>query len=121
MMSSEYLKMVKPCWKPYFEDEASGRLDGLLWHKDLGQHLYGEFSMAVMQANSVIEDQCQLESGPLGSKNSSPHGTFVGVYDGHGGPETARFINENLFRNLKSMFSFHCFAYISNLIVRLGC
>ncbi|KAJ9554922.1 hypothetical protein OSB04_009536 [Centaurea solstitialis] len=25
----------------------------------------------------------------------------IGVYDGHGGPETSRFMNENLFPNLK--------------------
>lgn len=104
MMSSDYLKMVKPCWKSSYEDEDSGRIDGLLWYKDLGPHVYGDFSMALVQANSIMEDQCQLESGPLSSSNSGPHGTFVGVYDGHGGPETARFINDNLFQNLKSMF-----------------
>lgn len=110
--------MVKPCWKSSFEDENSGRVDGLLWYKDLGQHVYGEFSMAMMQANSVLEDQSQLESGPLGSRSSGPHGTFVGVYDGHGGPETARFINDNLFRNLMSMLRFplDCFCYFFNLI-----
>lgn len=107
MMSSDYLKMVKPCWKPSYEDEDSGRVDGLLWYKDLGPHVYGEFSMALVQANSIVEDQCQLESGPLSSSNSGPHGTFVGVYDGHGGPETARFINDNLFQNLKRFASEH--------------
>ncbi|KAH9735608.1 putative protein phosphatase 2C 38 [Citrus sinensis] len=107
MMSSDYLKMVKPCWKPSYEDEDSGRIDGLLWYKDLGPHVYGDFSMALVQANSIMEDQCQLESGPLSSSNSGPHGTFVGVYDGHGGPETARFINDNLFQNLKRFASEH--------------
>lgn len=98
-MSSEYLKMVRPCWKSSFEDEDRGRVDGLLWYKDLGQHVCGEFSMAMMQANSVLEDQGQLESGPLSSINYGPHGTFVGVYDGHGGPEAARFINDNLLQS----------------------
>ncbi|KAH9672005.1 putative protein phosphatase 2C 38 [Citrus sinensis] len=107
MMSSDYLKMVKPCWKSSYEDEDSGRIDGLLWYKDLGPHVYGEFSMALVQANSIMEDQCQLESGPLSSSNSGPHGTFVGVYDGHGGPETARFISDNLFQNLKRFASEH--------------
>ncbi|RVW39779.1 putative protein phosphatase 2C 60 [Vitis vinifera] len=45
--------------------DSSGRVDGLLWYKDLGQHINGEFSMAVIQANSLLEDQSQLESGPL--------------------------------------------------------
>ena len=103
VMTSEYLKMVT-CWKTYNESEASGRVDGLLWYKDLGQHVYGEFSMAVIQANGVLEDQSQLESGSLCSSNSGPHGTFVGIYDGHGGPEASRFIVNNLFRNLKSTF-----------------
>ncbi|KAH7553463.1 hypothetical protein ACOSP7_029817 [Xanthoceras sorbifolium] len=106
VMSSEYLKMVT-CWKPYTERDASGRVDGLLWYKDLGQHVYGEFSMAVIQANSALEDQSQLESGPLSSSNSGPHGTFVGIYDGHGGPETSRFIVNNLFHNLKKFASEH--------------
>lgn len=83
---------------------TNGRVDGLLWYKDLGQHLNGAFSMAVVQANSLLEDQSQLESGPLSSLDSGPCGTFVGVYDGHGGPETSRFVNQKLFYNLKSMF-----------------
>ncbi|XP_044505031.1 probable protein phosphatase 2C 48 [Mangifera indica] len=95
--------MVKPCWKSYFKNEDSGRVDGLLWFKDLGQYIYGEFPMAMMQANSVLEDQSQLESGPLSSRNSGPHEMLVRVYDGHGGPEAARFINDNLFCNLQSM------------------
>lgn len=104
--------MVKPCWKPSVEGDgtrgkgdSSGRVDGLLWYKDLGQHINGEFSMAVIQANSLLEDQSQLESGPLSFLDSGPYGTFIGVYDGHGGPEASRFVNENLFPNLKSMFS----------------
>lgn len=80
--------------------DPNGRVDGLWWYKDVGQHFNGEYSMAVIQANSLLEDQSQLESGPLSSVDS---GTFVGVYDGHGGPETSRFVNQRLFPNLKSM------------------
>ncbi|MFS7897468.1 putative protein-serine/threonine phosphatase [Helianthus anomalus] len=54
-------------------------------------------------AFNLLEDQSQVESGPLSSMNSGPYGTFIGVYDGHGGPETSRFVNENLFANLKKM------------------
>ncbi|XP_068315826.1 probable protein phosphatase 2C 38 isoform X3 [Pyrus communis] len=108
MVSTTFLKLVSPCWKPSFEGEnsnrgdVSGRIDGLLWHKDSGHHVNGDFSMAVIQANNLLEDHSQLESGPLSSLESGPHGTFVGIYDGHGGPETARFLNEHLFNNIKT-------------------
>lgn len=97
--------MVKPCWKPHDDGDSNGRVDGLLWSKDLGHHVYGQFSMAVIQANNVVEDQSQLESGALSMTNPGPQGTFVGVYDGHGGTEASRFVNDNLFSNLKSWFS----------------
>lgn len=112
--NNSYLNMVKPCWKPSVEGDGgcvrrtgdqSGRTDGLLWYKDLGSHVGGEFSMAVIQANNLLEDQSQVESGPLSSLKSGPYGTFIGVYDGHGGPETSRFVNENLFPNLKKFAS----------------
>ncbi|XP_052875453.1 probable protein phosphatase 2C 38 isoform X2 [Gossypium arboreum] len=93
--------MVKSCWNPSAEGDSGGRVDGLLWCKDLGQHMYGEFSMAVIQANSMLEDQSQIESGPLSSTTSGPYGTFIGVYDGHGGTEASRYVNDNLFSNLK--------------------
>ncbi|XP_017698145.1 probable protein phosphatase 2C 38 [Phoenix dactylifera] len=104
------MKIVSPCWKLSPEsrgDDSSGRFgagraDGLLWYKDLGRHAGGEFSMAVVQANNLLEDGSQIESGPLSLYESSPpHGTFVGVYDGHGGPETSKYITNNLFWNLK--------------------
>lgn len=69
--------------------------DGLLWYRDVGRYWSGEFSMAVVQANQVIEDQSQIESGPFG--------TFVGVYDGHGGPEAARFVCDHLFRHFQAI------------------
>nr|GMD00337.1 probable protein phosphatase 2C 60 [Ipomoea batatas] len=40
--------------------------------------------MAVVQANNLLEDQSQLESGCLSTQDCGPYGTFVGVYDGHG-------------------------------------
>lgn len=102
---SDLFKMVKPCWRPCVEDDATEKVDGLLWYKNLGNHVYGEFSMAAIQANSLMEDQSQLESGPLSSTNSGPQGTFVGVYDGHGGTEASKFINHNVFSNFKKIVS----------------
>ncbi|XP_021721664.1 probable protein phosphatase 2C 25 [Chenopodium quinoa] len=64
----------------------------LLWSRDLEKHFLGEFSFAVFQANEVLEDRSQVETGRSA--------TFVGVYDGHGGPEAARFISDHLFFHL---------------------
>ncbi|KAF5762459.1 putative protein-serine/threonine phosphatase [Helianthus annuus] len=105
-MLSKLINFLKACWRPsdrfsYAGSDATGRQDGLLWYKDIGQHLAGEFSMAVVQANMLLEDQSQIESGPLSFLDSGPFGTFVGVYDGHGGPETSRYINDHLFQNLR--------------------
>ncbi|CAN1135408.1 Probable protein phosphatase 2C 67 [Linum perenne] len=93
--------MGKPkCWRACMEgDDTVGKMDGLMWHKDLGSHSYGDFSMAVIQANGVLEDYSQLESGP--------NGTFVGVYDGHAGHQASQFISNNLFFNLKNLASEH--------------
>lgn len=66
--------------------------DALLWSRDLDCHSLGEFSIAVAQANEIIEDHCQVETGP--------DATFIGVYDGHGGSDASRFISEHLFSQL---------------------
>ncbi|KAK1394656.1 Protein-serine/threonine phosphatase [Heracleum sosnowskyi] len=42
-----------------------------------------------------VFSECQIESGRFG--------TFVGVYDGHGGPEAARYVCDHLFRNFQAM------------------
>ncbi|MQM08488.1 hypothetical protein Taro_041346 [Colocasia esculenta] len=110
-MLAGLMNLLKSCWRPASEryahagSDANGRQDGLLWYKDSGQHICGEFSMAVVQANSLLEDQSQIESGSLSFLDSGPYGTFVGVYDGHGGPETSRYINDHLFHHLKRFTS----------------
>lgn len=112
-MFSELINLLGACFRPSSDrcahrgSVAGGCQDGLLWFKDLGQHLNGEFSMAVVQANNLLEDQSQIESGNLSSLESGPHGTFVGVYDGHGGPETSRYVNDHLFQHLKRFISEH--------------
>lgn len=73
-------------------DNGRGVTDDLLWSRDLGRHAAGEFSFAVVQANEALEDHSQVETGPAA--------TFVGVYDGHGGAEAARFISDHLFAHL---------------------
>ncbi|GLJ43695.1 hypothetical protein SUGI_0909800 [Cryptomeria japonica] len=67
--------------------------DALLWHRDLKPHSSGDFSIAVVQANSSLEDQGQVLN--------STFGTYIGVYDGHGGPEASRFINSHLFPHVE--------------------
>ncbi|KAL8150246.1 hypothetical protein V2J09_020054 [Rumex salicifolius] len=106
-MQSGLMNFLKACLWPNSDGSVNSKSDsgckqdGLLWYKDIGQHLSGEFSMAVVQANNLLEDHSQIESGSLGSLDSGPFGTFVGVYDGHGGPETSRFINSHLFNHLR--------------------
>ena len=65
-----------------------------MWNMDLKPHASGDFSIAVVQANSSLEDQGQVFT--------SPSATYVGVYDGHGGPEASRFVNKHLFPYLNS-------------------
>ncbi|XVE65501.1 hypothetical protein DITRI_Ditri08aG0004800 [Diplodiscus trichospermus] len=103
------MNLLSLCWKPFGHDgenhETNGVLgssggsregkDGLLWFRDIGRYGSGDFSMAVVQANQVLEDQSQIESGQFG--------TFVGIYDGHGGPEAARYVCDHLFRHLKAI------------------
>ncbi|KAL1196898.1 putative protein phosphatase 2C 68 [Cardamine amara subsp. amara] len=76
------------------DDDDHGDINGdsLLWSRELERHSFGDFSMAVVQANEVIEDHSQVETG-----NGA---VFVGVYDGHGGPEASRYISDHLFSQL---------------------
>lgn len=99
-------KIASACWRPLSryvpmnkdEDASVSMLgeedDASIWYKDLEKHFCGEFSFAVVRGNRVIEDHSQVETG----KNA----TFVGVYDGHGGPDVSRYISEHLFSHLIS-------------------
>ncbi|NP_001168381.1 putative protein phosphatase 2C 48 [Zea mays] len=115
-MLAAVMDYFSSCWGPRSGaghrekgSDAAGRQDGLLWYKDVGQLVTGEFSMAVVQANQLLEDQSQVESGSLSLADTGPQGTFVGVYDGHGGPETSRFINDHLFNHLRRFATEHKF------------
>ena len=89
--------------------------DGLLWHMDLKPHASGDYSIAVVQANSLLEDQAQVFT--------SPSATYVGVYDGHGGPEASRFIAHRLFPFLHSECSllFYLFFFWNSFSVEGVC
>ncbi|KAI5073233.1 hypothetical protein GOP47_0011246 [Adiantum capillus-veneris] len=81
----------RSCWQSRGLHDAE---KDLLFVHDVGYHPYGEFSMACMQANQLNEDSCQVETCPTLA------GTFIGIYDGHGGPEASRYVKENLFPQL---------------------
>jgi pyruvate dehydrogenase phosphatase len=53
--------------------------------------------VAVAQANEQLEDQAQVLA--------APKATLVGVYDGHGGTEAARFVNARLFSLIQGQLS----------------
>ncbi|KAG6770238.1 hypothetical protein POTOM_025914 [Populus tomentosa] len=103
-MLSWLTRIAMACWRPgrqyarmskddiLNDDDDSTTGDSLLWSRDLEKHSFGEFSFAVVQANEVIEDHSQVETGR--------DATFIGVYDGHGGPDASRFISDHLFLNL---------------------
>ncbi|XP_015055411.1 probable protein phosphatase 2C 43 [Solanum pennellii] len=94
-------RTVAACCQPSdryvdFSSGEDGVLGGedypLLWYRDLEKHSCGEFSFAIVQANQVCEDYGHVEPGR--------EGTFVGVYDGHGGLDASRFACDNLSRHL---------------------
>jgi len=124
-MLSWLTRIAMACWRPgrqyarmskddiLNDDDDSTTGDSLLWSRDLEKHSFGEFSFAVVQANEVIEDHSQVESGR--------DATFIGVYDGHGGPDASRFISDHLFLNLMSEFFFLLFLLIFRFVHLLGC
>ena len=116
------MNLLSLCWKPFghaTENLSSVGVigttcggkdtkDSLLWFYDYGKYASGEFSMAVVQANQVLEDQSQIESGPFG--------TFVGIYDGHGGPDAARYVCDNLFRRFQGSCHFSVLLFSVSLV-----
>ncbi|KAJ7944491.1 Protein phosphatase 2C family protein [Quillaja saponaria] len=89
--------MLELCRRPLEKCFGGGGNDDLLWHMDLKPYASGDYSIAVVQANSSLEDQGQVFT--------SPSATYVGVYDGHGGPEASRFITNHLFSFLHKFAS----------------
>ncbi|KAL2341658.1 hypothetical protein Fmac_009598 [Flemingia macrophylla] len=87
--------------------------DGLLCFRDIGRLSAGDFSLAVIQANQVLEDQWHIQSGTFG--------TFLGVYDGHGGPDCSRYVCDNLLRNLQGKVLSPVFVYIYRKQVDFFC
>lgn len=87
-------------------------------HIDLGQHHFGNFSMASIKGHELVEDQSQLESGSMGLNDAGPFGTFIGVYDGHSGPDASIFTRDKLFEILQSTLS--CFRKLNTTLLLLG-
>lgn len=88
---------METCFRRLKRCFGGGGDDELMWKTGLKPHASGDFSMAVIQANSSLEDQSQVLT--------MPSATYVGVYDGHGGPEASRFISNALFSYMNSEFS----------------
>ncbi|KAK7308100.1 hypothetical protein VNO77_41695 [Canavalia gladiata] len=84
--------MLPLWWRRWFGDS-----DADIWHADLKPHASGEFSIAVAQANSCLEDQSEVLT--------SPSATYIGVYDGHGGPEASRFVSKRVLPYLQKLVS----------------
>lgn len=74
------------------DDDDEFDEDPLSWSKDLVRYRTGEFSMAAVQANQLMEDFSQVETGT--------QSLFFGIYDGHAGTEAAQYISRHLFPNL---------------------
>ncbi|KAL0428614.1 UNVERIFIED_CONTAM: putative protein phosphatase 2C 43 [Sesamum latifolium] len=96
-------RTVSSCFRPLSQyarmskDDCEGlgsEDDVFLWSRDLEKHSHGEFSFAVVQANQVLEDQSQVETGR--------QATFVGVYDGHGLARENGIMSEDILRNALS-------------------
>lgn len=105
--------MLELCRKPLkMCFGGGGNDDDLLWHTDLKPHASGNYSIAVVQANSSLEDQAQVFT--------SPSATFVGVYDGHGGPEASRFITNHLFSFLRSKMRKFFFTLLYTVVAVLS-
>eukprot|EP00250_Pteridium_aquilinum_P015142 c22405_g2_i2 orf=536-1657(-) len=94
------MSFFSACWRPLKQclgrhsDAADDQQDAFLWHRDVTQNGIGDFSVAVVQANEPVEDHSQVRIGPFG--------TFIGVYDGHGGPEASQFIHDCLFSKIET-------------------
>jgi len=93
-------RIVLACCEPLSPYLPSSRGEDypLIWYKDLEKHSCGKFSCAMVQGNPVCEDYGHVEPGR--------QGTFVGIYDGHGGPQASRFACDHLSRHLISEINF---------------
>ncbi|KAJ4836906.1 hypothetical protein Tsubulata_034697 [Turnera subulata] len=98
------IKVLHPILDVEEQEAGSGEMRDVIKVDGLFE---GLLAAVLGQANNLLEDQSQLESGSLSAHESGPFGTFVGVYDGHGGPETSRYINDHLFQHLKRFASEH--------------
>eukprot|EP00897_Mesotaenium_endlicherianum_P003408 jgi/Mesen1/3095/ME000184S02161 len=87
-------------WKNFLKRSRAAKAGGgafqhwrEVWHKALDNTLFGQFSLAMYEANYVMEDTGEVES--------STSGVYIGVHDGHGGTETSEYLKNNMYRNLR--------------------
>ncbi|KAG4917973.1 hypothetical protein JHK82_055426 [Glycine max] len=119
-MFHAFVSLIARGWKLFEHSDDAGNAaaaigreckDGLLWFHDIGKFAAGDSSMAVVQANQVFEDQSQIESGGFS--------TFIGIYDGHGGPDCSCYVCDNLFRNLQELYKMVCEPDETDLNIRI--
>lgn len=65
--------------------------------QELASHRYGKYSVAIARANEPIEDQSEVVKANWG--------TFVGVYDGHGGTGASMYLKDHLLKDIEEMAS----------------
>ena len=87
--------------------------NGEYWEVKLGHHQWGEFSMAAIESKDVVDGHSQIESGSMRLHPSGHNGTFVGLYDGHDGPDASVFIKDHLFEIVKSKFALELASVLS--------
>lgn len=75
------------CLANWFDDIDDFDKDPQGWPKDIATYAHGEFCMAGVRANVVMEDHFQVETG-------GPNALFLGVYDGHHGADAARYVSK---------------------------
>ncbi|CAI5481767.1 unnamed protein product [Closterium sp. Yama58-4] len=74
--------------------------DGMIWNCPIASHPSGELSMAAVEGNVACEDVARVDANVLG--------TFVGIFDGHGGAQAARFSADHLLPDLQGALVDEC-------------
>ncbi|GKC48972.1 ribonuclease H-like domain-containing protein [Tanacetum coccineum] len=79
--------------------KLSGKLELFKWHHHYVKHSNGEF---LVEENSVVADQCEVESWSLSVDGRGFEETFVGDFDDHVGPKVTKTVNDHISVDIKS-------------------